>query len=432
MRLVRVDDLVSGARVARDVWTGSATALPLLRAGATLTPAYIRGLRRAGIGAVYIEDELGEGIEPVEVIAEETRRRAARAVERLVSVAALDRAGSQEVPLGDIHEAVDVIVDEILAVPEAVLALADLTTADGYTVQHSIDVAVLGLLIARVFLEEVAPGGAARLDRRQDRDRGRWLRRVGLGLMLHDVGKALLPRSLLMKPEALTDKEWTLVRRHPLLGAEILERSGVGPLALTAVRWHHERLDGSGYPDGLDAESLPLLPRIAAVADVFDAMTSARPYRPAAPSWVATEEITGAAGRLFDAQVVAAFRRVVAPYPVGTLVRLSDGSRGLVAALPPGRPDRPVVRLVPERGRPSREISLLDRDDLTVVPLCEVGGVGGHLLEPLPPGAEPGMAASPGGPAAGRSPDAASPPAMAGEALSGHVGGEVGRLRPVS
>ncbi len=267
MRLVRVDDLVSGARVARDVWTGSATALPLLRAGATLTPAYIRGLRRAGIGAVYIEDELGEGIEPVEVIAEETRRRAARAVERLVSVAALDRAGSQEVPLGDIHEAVDVIVDEILAVPEAVLALADLTTADGYTVQHSIDVAVLGLLIARVFLEEVAPGGAARLDRRQDRDRGRWLRRVGLGLMLHDVGKALLPRSLLMKPEALTDKEWTLVRRHPLLGAEILERSGVGPLALTAVRWHHERLDGSGYPDGLDAESLPLLPRIAAVAD---------------------------------------------------------------------------------------------------------------------------------------------------------------------
>lgn len=371
MRLVRVDDLVPGVRVARDVWTGSAAAIPLLRAGATVTPAYIRGLRRAGIGAVYVEDELAEGIEPVEVIGEETRRRAARAVERLVSVAAEGRGGPGEVPLGEVCEAVDMIVEEVLTVPEAVLALADLTAADGYTVQHSIDVTVLGLLVARVLLEEAAPEGETRLDRGQDRGCEERLRRLGLGLMLHDVGKALLPRPLLTKPEALTREEWTLIRRHPLLGAEILERSGVGPLALTVVRWHHERLDGSGYPDGLDRESLPLLPRIAAVADVFDAMTSARPYRPAAPSWVAMGEIVGAAGRLFDAQVVAALRRVVAPYPIGTLVRLGDGSLGLVAALPAGRPDRPVVRLIAESGRPPLEISLLDHEDLTVEPLCE-------------------------------------------------------------
>ncbi len=371
MRLVCVENLAEGAELARDVWAGSA-AIPLLRAGTRITAEYLRGLRRAGVGAVYIEDELSEGVEPVEVIREETRSRAAQAVERALQTVALQRdQACGQAALGEVQKAVDLIVDEIASVPEAVLALVDLTTADGYTVQHSIDVTVLGLLLARALLDGEGPWERplprATSPARAMEER---MRRLGLGLMLHDVGKALLPRPLLVKPGSLTEEEWALIRRHPLVGAEILEASGVGPLALTVVRWHHERLDGSGYPDGLDRESLPLLPRIAAVADVFDAITSARPYRPPRPSWVGVREIVSGEGTLYDPAVVAAFRRTVAPFPVGTLVQLSDGRRGLVATLPPGRPERPVVRLLPDPqgsvGGPV-ELALLDHPDLDIV-----------------------------------------------------------------
>ncbi len=127
------------------------------------------------------------------------------------------------------------------------------------------------------------------------------------GILLHDVGKIFTPKEILYKPGPLTDEERTVMRRHPVDGAEILERiAGLRAMAQN-VRHHHERYDGAGYPAGLKGEAIPLGARIAAVVDAFDAMISDRPYRKAIPIEEAIEELTRNRGTQFDPNVVDAF-----------------------------------------------------------------------------------------------------------------------------
>lgn len=375
MRLVRLEHLRPGARLARDIWTGASGATPLLRAGTTLSARYVRRLGEMGIGAVYVADALSEGIEVSDVICERTRQEAAHMLERTLRDLPAALAGEETVPCDVVWElktVVERIVDEVTAVPDTLLALADLATSDAYTVQHSIDVTVLGLLIGRRLFQE-----QGWIDHRRERRFDGWnerLRLLGLGLMLHDIGKALIPRTLLTKEGPLDEDEWKLMKQHTVLGADILDPTVVSPLVRSVVRSHHERLDGSGYPDGLRNDAIPLLARIAAVADVFDAMTSARPYRPAQPTWEAYDEIVGSAGRLFDPEIVSMFRKVVSPYPPGTAVALSDGRRGIVSKVPPHAPARPVVRVLYEGDRPVSpiEVRLADEPALTVSPLAEL------------------------------------------------------------
>ena len=127
------------------------------------------------------------------------------------------------------------------------------------------------------------------------------------GALLHDVGKIGVPDAILRKPGRLTEDEWTIMRTHPDLGYRMLEHIGFLKDALPVVRHHHERYDGSGYPDGLSGEQVPLGARIFAVADTFDAMTSDRPYRRACSVELARAEIARCAGTQFDPQVVDAF-----------------------------------------------------------------------------------------------------------------------------
>jgi putative two-component system response regulator len=124
---------------------------------------------------------------------------------------------------------------------------------------------------------------------------------------LHDVGKIGVPDAVLNKPERLTEEEFALVRKHPETGARILEPLIDDPLVIGVVRWHHERWDGSGYPDGLAGERIPLPARVLAVADTLDAMTSSRAYRTGLPWEVAVAEIERCAGSQFDPRVVRAF-----------------------------------------------------------------------------------------------------------------------------
>ncbi|MEX2584584.1 MAG: HD domain-containing phosphohydrolase [Gemmatimonadota bacterium] len=124
---------------------------------------------------------------------------------------------------------------------------------------------------------------------------------------LHDVGKIGVPDSVLNKPDRLTDEEFELVRKHPLTGAHILEPLIDDPMVLGVVRWHHERWDGSGYPDGLSGEKIPLPARVLAVADTLDAMTSHRAYRRGMPWDDVVAEIRRCSGAQFDPEVVRAF-----------------------------------------------------------------------------------------------------------------------------
>jgi HD-GYP domain-containing protein (c-di-GMP phosphodiesterase class II) len=143
--------------------------------------------------------------------------------------------------------------------------------------------------------------------------RGMELRLLSLAARLHDVGKLGVPDAILHKPGPLDETEWLSMRRHPALGAEMLaEVKGLEPVA-PLVRWHHERWDGRGYPDGLAGEEIPLACRIVAVCDAVQAMSADRPYRAALDALEARSELVAASGTQFDPDVVEAVRAVVEP-----------------------------------------------------------------------------------------------------------------------
>ena len=172
----------------------------------------------------------------------------------------------------------------------------DLDERDGYTARHSGDVAQLACAVGRRLGLE-------------DTD----LAEVEIAALLHDVGKVRIPTSVLHKPTALTAREFALMTRHPGWGAELLTPVPGLEAVASIVRYHHERWDGSGYPDGLSGERIPLASRIIAVCDAYHAMTSRRPYRRSLGTNVAMRELWAGAGSQFDPDVVAQLAPVVAP-----------------------------------------------------------------------------------------------------------------------
>ena len=163
-----------------------------------------------------------------------------------------------------------------------------------YIVEHSLDASVLGLMIGRRLVPEDS------------------LEELGAGLFLQDIGKLALPPSLVHKPGPLAPDEWELMMQHPLLGLEFLRDDTIPARAKAVVRFHHERWDGSGYPSGLIGDEIPHFARIAAVADVFGAVTSERFHAPAVSRGEGIDLIRAGAGSAFDPAVVEAFLDAVA------------------------------------------------------------------------------------------------------------------------
>ncbi|MGE5505350.1 MAG: HD-GYP domain-containing protein, partial [Actinomycetota bacterium] len=130
---------------------------------------------------------------------------------------------------------------------------------------------------------------------------------VALGGFLHDLGKVGVPDAILNKPGKLTDDEYAVIKTHPEIGSSLLSEHPLGPLALDAVIFHHERPDGAGYPEGLAGDEIPLVARIVAISDTFDAMTSTRPYRRGMAVGKACDLLDGEAGRQFDAALLPRF-----------------------------------------------------------------------------------------------------------------------------
>jgi HD-GYP domain-containing protein (c-di-GMP phosphodiesterase class II) len=344
MRLLAISRAV-GYQLARDIPAADPKQMPLLRAGAEITERYAHGLADVGINAVWVHDELTVGIEPVHLVPPQVREESARMVSD-----ALDRANrdfdrravlSRQLRL-DLADIVDKIVAAVAEHGETALVLSDLASADSYTHQHSIDVCALGVLIGRsLFLRD---GWRDYKNRRRVDGLERRVHQLGIGLLLHDIGKIAVPTSILTKPDVLTPDEQKLMRTHPDAGASMLQSNIYSPLVRAVVREHHERWDGKGYPRGLAGQSISQLARIASVADVYDAVTSHRPYSSAKPAHIGVDIVIAGSGTAFDPDVVDMFRRLVLPYPVGTEIVMADGSVGVVASAELGAPHRPTVR----------------------------------------------------------------------------------------
>jgi HD-GYP domain-containing protein (c-di-GMP phosphodiesterase class II) len=332
--------------LARDVHSGVRGQLPLVRAGVVLDGRSREGLIAAGINAVYIDDEFGAGIDVQPLLSPGTRDAAMGAVVRAFADASArvvdDGKVSSSVAL-ELAGAVQLVVDELAGADHAVLALADLASADSYTLQHSIDATALGLLIARRHFRD--HGRPAPCGRRSYEQIDAQLIKLGVGLLLHDIGKLAMPATILKKPGRLTEEEIAIVRTHPACGIELVRGDVIGPLAKAVIRSHHERWDGCGYPEGIAGVEIPEFARIAAIADAFDAITSARVYSPAAAQHEGVRTIVEGSGSAYDPALVESFRKVVAPYPPGSEITLADGRRGVVVSVPAGELERPLVRV---------------------------------------------------------------------------------------
>jgi HD-GYP domain-containing protein (c-di-GMP phosphodiesterase class II) len=177
---------------------------------------------------------------------------------------------------------------------------------DAYTGKHAERVTAYGMELARAVALPVADSP-----------------QIEFGFLLHDIGKVAVPDAILFKTAALTETEFALVALHPVVGAEILRDVDFLGEGRLVVRHHHERWDGSGYPDGLAGQDIPIAARVFAVADALDALTTDRPYRPAASFAAARAEIRRSAGGQFDPAVVAAYDAI----PDERFAALREGER---------------------------------------------------------------------------------------------------------
>ena len=209
---------------------------------------------------------------------------------------------------------VEEIADSVLRQPHALISLARLKNSDEYTYMHSVAVCALMIALAR------------QLNLDQD-----LVHEAGLAGLLHDLGKMGVPGKILNKPGKLTDEEFKVMKSHPQIGASILMNNPlVSALVLDVVMHHHEKMDGSGYPHRLTGDNISLFAKMGAVCDVYDAITSNRPYK---KGWSPAESIRKMAewskGH-FDEAVFQAFVKTVGIYPTGSLVRLESGRLGIV------------------------------------------------------------------------------------------------------
>lgn len=363
MRLINLDTAAPDMQLGESIM-GPAGQVLLAR-GVRLTASYIEHLRTLGIPAIYVDDAQTQGIVAPAPIALALRTRAMQNLTKVFgnlarsaasSATRRDSAGRIEklaLPpdvVGQIHVVaadVDVLLEQ-LATQEVLLGLNSIKTHDNYTYQHSIDVTVMGVVLAR----------AAGWDRQR-------VRAFAIGCILHDIGKTLINPNILNKQGPLTPDEFELVKQHPLTGYELIKTTApsLGHLVPQVALQHHERQDGSGYPRGLRGNNrlgrhnncdVPNMIHdfgaLSAVADVYDALISDRPYRRGyAPDRV-YDAIRRMAGTHLNKEAVAVFRKVVTPYPVCCEVRVLSGRyagwSGVVARVPAQELDRPVIRLL--------------------------------------------------------------------------------------
>ncbi|MEE4663451.1 HD-GYP domain-containing protein [Pseudomonas alliivorans] len=219
----------------------------------------------------------------------------------------------QAMKMDNVDLMVEEISNSILRHPHALISLSRLKTSDEYTYMHS--VAVCALMVAL----------AKRMGMKTEQ-----VREAGVAGLMHDVGKMMIAPEVLNKPGRLTVEEFTLMKTHPEQGLKILEENlPVAALVMDVCLHHHEKVDGSGYPDGLQGSDISIFARMSAVCDVYDAITSDRPYKKGWGVAHSIREMASWKGH-FDDMVFQNFVKTVGIYPVGALVRLESGRLGVV------------------------------------------------------------------------------------------------------
>ena len=308
MRMVECKYLQTGMRVARTIYDDAGRIL--LNRGVVLNPYFIKRLEELGLTFIYVEDEILGSLEVEEMINERVKIQTASALRKVVHSVQVH----EKLDLRPISTLINQILDELKGAPNLLMQLLDLRCADTFLYDHSIGVSVLSILTGRnLGLDELK------------------LKTLAMGAVLHDLGKSLNPG-----PE------------HTEYGFEILRREKVLSILVAHVAYqHHERYDGTGYPRQLKEKEIHLYAAIVNVANCFDNLVNRGKDR--LYPYQALREIKAASEKAFHPDIVEAFCRNIAPYPVGTAIRLNNGMIGVVIDIPLERTTQPVVKLIADK-----------------------------------------------------------------------------------
>ncbi len=383
---VLIDDLEPGMVIAHDVYSADRKYL-LIKKGTILSKDIIFGLKRRGIKEIIVQEHeiIDRALKlplPEDIVHKDgipfsypaslekriffnyngkiilkiddpeihnTKVKAIKTVHEILSNVVKENV----VDVESAKVTASNLIRAIMKNKNAFLNIAGIRMVDEYTFVHSVNVAAYAAIIAGEY-------GI----------KGDELEKICLGGLLHDVGKMLVDPKILNKPGRLTDEEFKEMKSHPVRGYNILIDNDVEENIAIIARLHHERCDGSGYPDGKTCDELPLSAQIAAIADVYDALTSERVYKKAISSNNAMMIIISESGKHFNPELVTIFQKTVGIYPIGSYVKLNNGYIARVIDQNEGIV-RPVIQVMfDDEGKKLDDqvvINLMDSKELYIV-----------------------------------------------------------------
>lgn len=321
----------------------------LLREGTRLTSKLLDKIEANKVFTIYIKD-IHSDVKVNRLLEQSFRVKGAMLIKAIFD------AASKEKSIFELHNELNAYADDVLyeikSFQSQSIEYVDVKNVDAYLYSSSLNVALLSCMIAWQlgYNDEM-------------------VKHLFIGAIYHDIGMALLPSDVINKTEALTLEEKKMIIDHPTIGHQyIKDKTFVSAYVKTIVLQHHEYLDGTGYPKRVDANQINPIAQIIGIADVYDAMTSDRPYKRAVSSKEAIEFIMAVSGSKFDAKIAQAFIRRISPYPRGTIVELSNGFHAVVDEVNPNFPLRPKIRIIvkSEDGYEYQAIDLASKQNIVI------------------------------------------------------------------
>ena len=299
----------------------------LVKEGTSLTTLLIEKINNNKIFTVYIQDEHSDN-QLNRIIDQSLRLQGIEIIKELFTLASKDK------DILAVHNKLSEYADDVLYETSTIrnqqIEYIDIKNLDDYLYSSSLNTAVLSILIA----------WQAKVPRDM-------VKQIFLGAIYHDIGLAMLPPEVINKKHELSIDEKMMILMHPVKGHEFLKsKTYISAYVKTIALQHHEHMDGSGYPHRKKESEIHLYAHIVGIADIYDAMTSDKPYRMAVTPNEAIEYIVGTAGSHFPHDLTSIFAKKINPYPVGSLIKLSDGSSAVVDEVHDGFPLRPSVRII--------------------------------------------------------------------------------------
>jgi HD-GYP domain-containing protein (c-di-GMP phosphodiesterase class II) len=297
----------------------------LLTAGQVLTERYVNRIKELQIPYIYLDEQLGIE-EPEPLINPDNITGAINSIKQCYE----QYSKTLKVEVQDLKTNVDNIIDDLAGNNSLHIGMAELKNYDDYTYQHSVNVCALAIILG-------ISNGYNRFQ----------LQNLGMGALLHDIGKIKIPLEIINKPGSLSYDEFIEIKKHPWEGYMMAKDTAYLPKSsIICILQHHERIDGRGYPRGLSKGNIHDYASLIAVSDVFDALVSDRPYRTGYSNHDAVEIIERGKGSNLSEHFVDKLLSHISIYPPGTVVGLSNGDLGVVTHENPKDPKRPRLRLL--------------------------------------------------------------------------------------